>query len=461
MDERILHFRIGAFVVFAFFALFALFIIVCYVAGDGQSVVEVLQLAKPYTIYIDFPEASGVNATTPIYKSGVRIGSVTKVDLRDDGVRITAKIYEGRSIFTDEVPRLTHSLINNDAVIEFTRATPRPVDPGNQPSAAAPPPGHSAANDGRVQSVAEVPAEDKRMPVILTAFRWTNNQASPPAPGGGAPNPFPPRTKIKPGAEIRGQVAPDAMQAMANFQQQIGRAIDCVGSTSEKFNNLADKLNGVLGSQEELAAQKKQIATILEKTGPALDDIRNMANGVNDLVISPDLQQAMKNLPKVMDDARKTLTQMNNAIDLVDRNLQNLDTFTTALGKDGPSTLDRIDQAAGHLDQLMCQLNDFGKAMNNENGSLGKLLYDDHLYNNLNSAASNIKDLTVQLQPVIHDARVFSDKIARHPETLGVRGAINPGPGTKGLPSLPPLGGSSGRSDDPYQDGRQLRFDPN
>jgi len=458
VDERVLQFRIGAFVLFA---LIALIIIMCYVSGAGQSMLQILHLAKPYTIYIDFPEASGVKATTPIYKGGVRIGEVTDVELRDDGVRITAKIFEGRNIYTDEVPRLTRSLINNDAIIEFTRAAPRPVDPGGQPATAAPAAGRSAADGGGVQSVAEVPAEDQRMPVILTAFRWTNNQAPPPAPGGGAPQPLAPRTKIEEGAEIRGQVAPDAMQAMASFQQELGRAIDAVSGTSEKFSSLADKLNGVLGSQEELAAQKKQIATILEKTGPALDDIRNMANGVNDLVISPDLQQALKSLPKVMDDARKTLTQMNNAIDLVDRNLQNLDTFTTALGKEGPSTLDRIDQAAGHLDQLMCQLNDFGSALNNNKGSLGKLLYDPDLYNNLNSAANNIKDLTVQLQPVIHDARVFSDKIARHPETLGVRGAISPGLGTKGLPSLPPLGGSSGRSDDPYQDGRPLRFDPN
>jgi phospholipid/cholesterol/gamma-HCH transport system substrate-binding protein len=38
------------------------------------------------------------------------------------------------------------------------------------------------------------------------------------------------------------------------------------------------------------------------------------------------------------------------------------------------------------------------------------------------------------MKPIIHDARVFSDKIARHPELLGVRGAIQRNAGTKGVP---------------------------
>ncbi len=36
-----------------------------------------------------------------------------------------------------------------------------------------------------------------------------------------------------------------------------------------------------------------------------------------------------------------------------------------------------------------------------------------------------------QLKPILDDARVFSDKIARHPETLGVRGALQRNPGIK------------------------------
>jgi phospholipid/cholesterol/gamma-HCH transport system substrate-binding protein len=49
----------------------------------------------------------------------------------------------------------------------------------------------------------------------------------------------------------------------------------------------------------------------------------------------------------------------------------------------------------------------------------------------------NVEELTLLLRPIVNDARIFSDKIARHPEILGVRGAIKPEDGTK---SLPPVG---------------------
>jgi phospholipid/cholesterol/gamma-HCH transport system substrate-binding protein len=38
---------------------------------------------------------------------------------------------------------------------------------------------------------------------------------------------------------------------------------------------------------------------------------------------------------------------------------------------------------------------------------------------------SNVNHLTLELRPIVDDVRVFTDKIARHPEQLGVRGALD------------------------------------
>ena len=56
---------------------------------------------------------------------------------------------------------------------------------------------------------------------------------------------------------------------------------------------------------------------------------------------------------------------------------------------------------------------------------------DPDLYQNLNKAAQNIAQLSCELRPIVADARVFSDKIARHPELLGVSGALQRSAGTK------------------------------
>ena len=53
------------------------------------------------------------------------------------------------------------------------------------------------------------------------------------------------------------------------------------------------------------------------------------------------------------------------------------------------------------------------------------------VYNDLAQAANNVNRLTQDLRPIIDDVRVFTDKIARHPEQLGVRGALDRKTGLK------------------------------
>ncbi len=83
------------------------------------------------------------------------------------------------------------------------------------------------------------------------------------------------------------------------------------------------------------------------------------------------------------------------------------------------------------LDRVMTELQTFSTSINDPNGSLGQLINNPELYQRVNSSVANIETLTRQLQPIVRDAREFSNKIARHPEILGVRGAISPSTGAK------------------------------
>jgi phospholipid/cholesterol/gamma-HCH transport system substrate-binding protein len=116
---------------------------------------------------------------------------------------------------------------------------------------------------------------------------------------------------------------------------------------------------------------------------------------------------------------------------LADRNLQNLEGFTKPLGERGDELVLKVDQTVGRLDELLEQFVTFGKALNRREGSLGQLVNNPDLYQHLDSAARNIDQLTRELKPIVRDARVLSDTLARHPETLGVRGAIKPRSGIK------------------------------
>ena len=78
----------------------------------------------------------------------------------------------------------------------------------------------------------------------------------------------------------------------------------------------------------------------------------------------------------------------------------------------------------GRLDQLFSELVTFGESLNRGEGSVGQFVHNPELYQNLNRAAENIEELSRRLRPIINDARVAVDKVARNPRMLGVQGAL-------------------------------------
>jgi phospholipid/cholesterol/gamma-HCH transport system substrate-binding protein len=89
-------------------------------------------------------------------------------------------------------------------------------------------------------------------------------------------------------------------------------------------------------------------------------------------------------------------------------------------------------KAVQGLDQLVQDLGDVTKALNNPNGTFGKLVRDPMVYNNVNQlminandVLSDIRGLIFNLKPVVYNARVFTDKIATEPGRL-INGAISP-----------------------------------
>ena len=79
------------------------------------------------------------------------------------------------------------------------------------------------------------------------------------------------------------------------------------------------------------------------------------------------------------------------------------------------------------MEELVENLLLFSQALNRSDGTLGKLINDPRLYNNLNDATNKINGLAIELRPILYNARLFTDQIARDPGKLGVRGALEQG----------------------------------
>lgn len=248
-------------------------------------------------------------------------------------------------------------------------------------------------------------------------------------------DPDAPSDPVREGDVMQGIVPPDPVVVFTNLQERLVMAIDSVTTTSNELGRTVRAVSSVIDDN------RQAVADLVRNANETVVEARSTVKNANDLVGDPELKarlkEALDRIPTLVDDIRATLNETNQTIAAARGNLENLRSFTDSLSERGPVIVQRLDGSLQKLDQLMAELETFGQNLNQEDGTLGRLIRDPELYEKLDRTMGNVQQLTQDLRPIISDMRVFSDKIARHPELLGVRGALERNAGTKGVPQIP------------------------
>lgn len=373
MEERIIQFRVGVMV----FATLIITAILAVLFG------EMPQWAGKQTIYIRFDSVPGVSAGTKIRKNGIRIGEVTAVEfasdvLRDDaaaGVIVTAEIDKRRTIYRDELCVARRNLLG-DAELEFVQPAQRVGKP-------------------------------ERLDV----------------------------TKVRPDQPLRGHVYHDPLTVVSNLQDHLGKTVGNVAATSASIEQTSDEMRKLIVSLRGIVDEHRgNIGVIVTQSNETLKSVQVAADQVRNIIGDPEIQQQLKatiaRMPQVVKDAQDAIAQMRNTMDLVDRNLRNMEGFTEPLGRRGPEVLARLDALSAKADVAMDEMTRFTRMLSDPDGTLSRVQNDPELYYRLSQAARNVDELTRQMKPILADVRVITDKVARHPGVI-VRDAVRPGPGIK------------------------------
>ncbi|MDR1385081.1 MAG: MlaD family protein [Planctomycetaceae bacterium] len=349
--------------------------------------------SSDYEIYVLFPQAPMLSENSPVYKNGVKIGVVTSVRLVDDDrkVEITARIQGGVKLYTNEECRLNLNLLGQ-STLNFN-----PKKDGEDR-------GEAIAAKSTIEGV----------------------------------NPI------------------DLLEMAGDLQGDVSSALRSITSAASELTGTFNNINRIIGTPEEVNRKQQRLEQIVDQAATTMTAVNRVLASVDELISDPEIKQGIKTsstqLPTIIDEAKILMTNINQmtadmktllaradgTMGKVDQNLNNISKFTESLGDVGPQFIDALSGVAQNFEVTAAQLSKFSQSLNNPDGSIGQLINDPEFFQSLNHTVKNVEQVTRQLQPILRDVNVFSDKIARQPSLLGLRGVFEKSPPIKGLPNAFP-----------------------
>jgi ABC-type transporter Mla subunit MlaD len=459
MAERRLTLKLGLFVAAALAGLAAL------VVFFGRAP-DLFSNKASYTLI--FPEAPGIGPGTPIRKSGVRIGEVSSLDLDPNSGQVHVQIRVDRKYLPrrSEEAIITKGLLSGDASIDFL---PRIVDE------AQPPPPQEIYPPG--SEILGVPPITPRSLLTPASSILANAQQS-------LERIVKAFEKLERLEQLRPKVE-TALDEFTGLARDARSFIPELKETNKKFQNLLGSdgpnlpIDRVAAAQPQadqvnLRALIRDIQDLVRSVRPTVDELRATVrrlepelnatvksarqtfDSVNE-VFTPEnrrqISELLRNVNSVAVYIVKITTALTSLLESAEKAIKNIDAQVTSAGAvvadvraiTRPlsarseaivvSVTDSADQLSKTLTEIRALLKTFGQG----NGSVQKLLTDPNVYQNLDDAAGSLARILARAEKISRDLEVFSDKIARRPELIGLGGAVRPSSGLKDLggPSFP------------------------
>ncbi|GAC1474935.1 MAG: hypothetical protein NVSMB9_26300 [Isosphaeraceae bacterium] len=366
MNERVMQFRIGMFVIVA--GLVLTMLIVWF--GESPALFR-----DRVFVTVRYDEAPGVAEGIAVRKSGIRVGEVASINFDDrpnqrDGVLVTLSLERKFRIKAGSQPRISRSLIGDVAIDLLPGTGPDLLRTSSTPATA---------------------------PVIE---------------GDVAPDP----SKALAAATVAFEKVGDTL-----------KSIDAAATGIAQMTKSSDKLNDFLVTWNEtglkMTAAAEGIDRFLKASeadfGPAVTNLRDVSMKLNK-TLDPATQDALKT---GMQQFSAASARLNTSLESAGPLFQDLGAPVNSVPRTNfGQTMRRMNVMTSDLNLLTQTLRTRNGTLNPD-GSLQKLVTRAELYDNMNRMALSGNSAFEGFKPILAAFRVFAEKISREPGVL-TKGAL-------------------------------------
>ncbi len=460
MNEQAIRFRLGIFVL----AALLLLAVLATLFGGFPSY---FKTTENYTLV--FANAQGIAPGTPVRRSGVRIGEVRSVELDNvtGKVQVGIRVDEGFYLRKGDKGTLITGLIGGDSSIAFLPPDDDKLADTTRVAAGAVLPGYTQADAGSlIQKTGDlVPNAKEMLDEIRKAFQRLDKSG-----------PMMEETlkEFRDFAKATREMAPEVrkvggdihelvkdvrknMPDLAKTNQEIQVTLSTWNRFGESANVLLktneDKITKSLASFQDTLAQANKLLSpdnqkLITETLASVnklfssenqklitETLQNVQKGSSRLeILAKSTEELIKDGRDVMKDGRGTIKQINDTLKGADEVLASIGKATKPFGEQTPKILKNLEESSEKLNRVMADAGELLRAVARGEGTVQKLLFDPSLYNNLNDTVIMTTKIMPRLDRILRDVEIFADRIARHPESLGIGGVVRPSSGVLPLP---------------------------
>jgi phospholipid/cholesterol/gamma-HCH transport system substrate-binding protein len=212
--------------------------------------------------------------------------------------------------------------------------------------------------------------------------------------------------------------------------------------TARSWGKVAERMDLLLQTNEDkIVKALDRLEDTLKRIGATFSDEnqRYLNETLRNVKMSSDkLDSIARNTDEMLKETRVTIKRINDSLIRSDEVLANMQKATKPMAERSETILKNIEESTDKLNRLLGDSRDLMHAVSRGDGTLQRLLSDPSLYRNLDEMSCQVSRMMPRLDRILRDVEIFADKIARHPEALGVGGVVRPGTGLKEPPTTFP-----------------------
>jgi ABC-type transporter Mla subunit MlaD len=242
--------------------------------------------------------------------------------------------------------------------------------------------------------------------------------------------------------------------------------VEDVGMAARNVARFAERADVMLQTnQPKIEKSLDNLNTVLERAGVLFSDanVKNATRTIDNVAKASDnFPSISKNADELARQGIVTLKRVGDTLNRVDAALTNADRVLRPLGERGERIARNADESLQKANTVLTDLqtrsgglftgfNDTNaklnlilddvrallKAIDKADGTFRRFLVDPSLYNTVDATAASVLKLLPRIDRMLKDFETFADKLARHPEAIGIGGVVRPGDGLKNPPTPP------------------------